>query len=101
MLLTVTDGGVMRNPTGFEEDLIAENKKLRDALRLSTNGLRHCARWNISSEKEQAIMAQVIANELLLTPNVEVRGWPQRTPQEKKTHANHNTQPKPLTASPA
>ena len=46
----------------------AEIERLREALRLSTNGLRHCSRWNISDEKEKAIMTQVIANELLLTP---------------------------------
>ena len=69
MLWAVTDGGVTRKPTEFEAGLIAENKKLREALRLSTNGLRHCSRWNISEETEKAIMTQVIANELLLTPN--------------------------------
>ena len=53
----------------IEAALVEENKKLRDALRISTNGLRHCSRWNISEEKEKAIMTQVIANEALLTPN--------------------------------
>ena len=74
MISTVTEYGRMRNPTDFETSLIAENKKLREALRLSTNGLRHCSRWNISNEKEQAIMTQVIANELLLTPNEPAKG---------------------------
>lgn len=49
-------------------ELELENERLREALRLSTNGLRHCSRWNISEEKERAIMTQVIANEALLTP---------------------------------
>lgn len=47
----------------------AEIERLREALRLSTNGLRHCSRWNISEETEKAIITQVIANELLLTTN--------------------------------
>lgn len=45
-----------------------ENERLRSALAISTNGLRHCSRWNISEETEKAIMTQVIANEALLTP---------------------------------
>ena len=51
-----------------------EIDRLREALRISTNGLRHCSRWNISEEKEKAIITQVIANEALLTPNVELTG---------------------------
>jgi hypothetical protein len=50
-------------------------KVLENALRISTNGLRHCSRWNISEETEKAIMTQVIANEALLTANgTELRG---------------------------
>jgi len=47
-----------------------EIEHLRTALQISTNGLRHCSRWNISEETERAIMTQVISNEALLTPNV-------------------------------
>ena len=47
----------------------ADNDKLRAALRLSTNGLRHCAGWNISEEKEKALMTVVMENETLLGSN--------------------------------
>jgi hypothetical protein len=40
--------------------------RLRKALRISTNGLRHCANWNISEEKAVALMAVVMENEKLL-----------------------------------
>ena len=43
-----------------------ERDELLAALRTSTNGLRHCSRWNISEETEKAIITQVIANELIL-----------------------------------
>ena len=36
-----------------------------------------------------------------MTPNVEVRGWPQRTAAKVRKIASRDTQPKPLTASPA
>ena len=60
----------------IEAALIEENKNLREALRISTNGLRHCARWNISEEKEKALMTQVIANEALLIPHVQANPQP-------------------------
>lgn len=43
-----------------------EIERLRAALQLSTNGLRHCSRWNISEETENALITQVIANDALL-----------------------------------
>jgi hypothetical protein len=46
--------------------LVKERDELLEALRVSTNGLRHCSRWNISEETERAIITQVIANELIL-----------------------------------
>lgn len=46
--------------------LTEENARLRLALTTSTNGLRHCARWNISEEKEKALMSVVMDNELIL-----------------------------------
>lgn len=54
-------------------ELREENKKLREALRLSANGLRHCARWNISDETEKAIMMHVASIEALLTPNTGIQ----------------------------
>ena len=57
--------------------LTEENERLRTALTISTNGLRHCSRWNISNEKEKALMAVVMENETILkTHNVEVRRGP-------------------------
>jgi hypothetical protein len=50
----------------IEAALIEEIQKLREALILSTNGLRHCSRWNISEEKAKAIMCLVLSNEALL-----------------------------------
>ena len=46
-----------------------ENAKLRNALLISTNGLRHCSRWNISEEKEKALITVVMENEALLGSN--------------------------------
>lgn len=43
-----------------------EIDRLRAALRISTNGLRHCAGWNISEEKARALMAVVMENEAIL-----------------------------------
>jgi hypothetical protein len=55
--------------------MATEIDKLRSALTTSTNGLRHCARWNISEEKEKALMAVVMENETILkTPNAQVTG---------------------------
>lgn len=52
-----------------------ENERLRTALRFSTNGLRHCSRWNISDEKEKLLMAVVMENEAILkTHNAGVSG---------------------------
>ena len=53
--------------TNLCERLEQDVERLREALRLSTNGLRHCSRWNISDEKEKVLMCQVIANEDLLS----------------------------------
>ena len=50
-------------------DLTIANKRidqLMAALTISTNGLRHCARWNISEEKANALMAVVFENESIL-----------------------------------
>lgn len=58
-------------PDGDALDALAKEViKLRAALRISTNGLRHCARWNISEEKARALMVVVMENEAILTPNV-------------------------------
>lgn len=55
--------------------LTEENERLRTALTISTNGLRHCSRWNISKEKEKALMAVVMENETILkTHNVQIEG---------------------------
>lgn len=55
--------------------LCDEIDRLRTALKISTNGLRHCARWNISDEKEKALMTVVMENEALLkTPNAKLTG---------------------------
>ena len=55
--------------------MATEIDKLRSALTTSTNGLRHCAHWNISDEKEKAIMAVVMENETILkTPNAKLTG---------------------------
>ena len=62
----------MLTPSGDAIAMLAlatEVRRLRDALRLSANGLRHCARWNISEEKEKAIMTHVISIEAMLPPN--------------------------------
>ena len=40
--------------------------RVRDALSLAANGLRHCSRWNISDEKSQAILTHVGTIENLL-----------------------------------
>jgi hypothetical protein len=48
------------------EQLEAENVALREALRLSTNGLRFCSRWNIAEKTEKTLITQVISNEILL-----------------------------------
>ena len=40
--------------------------ELIEALRLSTNGLRTCSRWNISEGTATAITTQIIANEKVL-----------------------------------
>lgn len=64
--------------------LAKEIMKLRAALRISTNGLRHCARWNISEEKATALMAVVMENETLLTPNVEVTGVPAAADKQER-----------------
>lgn len=48
--------------------MASEIDRLRSALTTSTHGLRHCARWDISDEKEKALMTVVIENETILNP---------------------------------
>lgn len=45
-------------------DLLA----MRAALELSTNGLSHAARWNITDQTRAAITTQIIANRQILDP---------------------------------
>jgi len=50
----------------MQRDAVDEILRLRKALEISTNGLRHCARWNISEEKEKTLMSVVMENEAIL-----------------------------------
>lgn len=57
----------VRGTESFERKrMLGEIDRLRAALRISTNGLRHCANWNIREEKAQALMAVVMENENIL-----------------------------------
>ena len=52
--------------------LLLELANTRAQLRLAAGGLKHCAGWNISDDKRNALMAVVLESESMLdsTPNV-------------------------------
>jgi len=46
--------------------MATEIEKLRNALRLSTNGLQIITNWNISEPTKAAITTQIISNKILI-----------------------------------
>lgn len=61
-----------RSDTGAVLSLLAKEKikseRLSAQLAIAARGLKHCAGWNISEDKRNALMAVVIESEALLAP---------------------------------
>ena len=62
------------NITAMTERLIRERNALRSQLAIAARGLKHCAGWNISDDKRNALMAVVMESEALLAGGPNVRG---------------------------